>query len=238
MNTTISLDDLFNDIYYMDLLPTLAETGEEGQGDTCQAEPASSSCDALPAITTSSVTAPAITTTTTTTTAPAKDANIRALVSKTATAAKKSSPLKRTADQAELTLASAHGNKNEGYAGKEAAFNNNDDEDGGPVELTEEQIIERRERNREHAKRSRLRKKFLLESLQEQIHGLEEQLDRFKEALRTEIPDKAETIITSVCGEKDKFTPMPMPSGFGPVKTLMEPDFRLSTCMRNLYILV
>jgi Basic region leucine zipper len=239
MNTTISLDDLFNDIYYMDLLPTLAETGEEGQGETFQAEPASSSCDALPAITTSSVTQPAITTTTTTTIAPAEDAKIRALLSKTANATKKSSPLKRTADQAELTLASDNGNKNEGYAGKEAAaFNNNDDEDGGPVELTEEQIIERRERNREHAKRSRLRKKFLLESLQEQIHGLEEQLDRFKEALRTEIPDKAETIITSVCGEKDKFTPMPMPSGFGPVKTLMEPDFRLSTCMRNLYILV
>jgi Basic region leucine zipper len=107
--------------------------------------------------------------------------------------------------------------------------NHDDDDDGLTGELTEAQKIERRERNREHAKRSRLRKKFLLESLQEQIHGLEEQLDRFKQALRTEIPQKAEEIIKSVCGDKDKYTPLPMPSGFGPVKTLMEPDFRLST---------
>ena len=43
----------------------------------------------------------------------------------------------------------------------------------GEEELTEAQKLERRERNREHAKRSRLRKKFLLESLQEQINGLQ-----------------------------------------------------------------
>jgi Basic region leucine zipper len=215
MNTTISLDDLFNDIYYMDLLPILAETGGVGESETVKAEPAPSSCDALPAIASA---APAA----------AEDAKISAVSA--ANAKKISSPLKRSADQAELPVGS-NGGKNQGYAGTEAAENDADHEDGGPVELTEEQIIERRERNREHAKRSRLRKKFLLESLQEQIHGLEEQLDRFKEALRTEIPDKAETIITSVCGEKDKFTPMPMPSGFGPVKTLMEPDFRLSTCV-------
>jgi hypothetical protein len=35
-----------------------------------------------------------------------------------------------------------------------------------PRSMTDEQRIERRERNREHAKRSRIRKKFLLESLQ------------------------------------------------------------------------
>ena len=38
-----------------------------------------------------------------------------------------------------------------------------------PRDLTEEQRVERRERNREHAKRSRIRKKFLLESLQDQV---------------------------------------------------------------------
>jgi flagellar biosynthesis/type III secretory pathway protein FliH len=95
-------------------------------------------------------------------------------------------------------------------------------------ELTEQQKVERRERNREHAKRSRLRKKFLLESLQEQIHGLEEQIDGLKNVIKSELPDKAEEIIRTVCGDRQKFTPLPMPSGFGPVKTLMEPDFRLS----------
>ena len=101
---------------------------------------------------------------------------------------------------------------------------------GGNKELTEQQKIERRERNREHAKRSRLRKKFLLESLQEQIHGLEEQIEGFKQAIKREMPVRAEEIIKSVCGDKEKYTPLPMPSGFGPVKTLMEPDFRLSKC--------
>jgi hypothetical protein len=108
------------------------------------------------------------------------------------------------------------------------------DSDGdasGEGELTEQQKLERRERNREHAKRSRLRKKFLLESLQEQIHGLEEQLDGLKKALKTEVPDKAEQIIANVCGDKEKYVPLPMPSGFGPVKTLMEPDFRLMTAL-------
>ena len=98
-------------------------------------------------------------------------------------------------------------------------------------DLTEQQKLERRERNREHAKRSRLRKKFLLESLQDQIHGLEEQLDGLKNAIKVELPDKAEHIITTVCGNKDKYTPLPMPSGFGPVKTLMEPDFRLMSAL-------
>jgi len=102
---------------------------------------------------------------------------------------------------------------------------------GSSKDLTEQQKLERRERNREHAKRSRLRKKFLLESLQEQIHGLEEQINSLKNAIKTNIPDKAESIITSVCGDKEKYQPLPMPSGFGPVKTLMEPDFRLMTAL-------
>ena len=97
--------------------------------------------------------------------------------------------------------------------------------------LTEKQKLERRERNREHAKRSRLRKKFLLESLQEQIHGLQEQMEKFKDILKREMPDRADAVINEVCGNKEKYTPLPMPSGFGPVKTLMEPDFRLMSAL-------
>jgi PAS domain S-box-containing protein len=102
----------------------------------------------------------------------------------------------------------------------------------GPTEeLTEQQKLERRERNREHAKRSRLRKKFLLESLQEQIHALQEQIEAFKGVVRSDMPGKADAIISKICGDKDKFTPLPTPSGFGPVKTLMEPDFRLMSAL-------
>lgn len=50
-------------------------------------------------------------------------------------------------------------------------------------ELSEVQKVDRRERNREHAKRSRLRKKVLLESLQEQIHGLNSEIKTLKEGV-------------------------------------------------------
>lgn len=113
-------------------------------------------------------------------------------------------------------------------ADKKRSAKDADLEEDDSKELTEAQKLERRERNREHAKRSRLRKKFLLESLQEQIHELEEQITGLKDAIQTEIPHRAEAIIKTVCGDKEKYTPLPMPSGFGPVKTLMEPDFRLS----------
>jgi PAS domain S-box-containing protein len=106
-----------------------------------------------------------------------------------------------------------------------------EDIDGGSKELTAKQKLERRERNREHAKRSRLRKKFLLESLQEQIHALQEQMDKMKSAIKQELPHKADMIINGICGDKEKYTPLPMPSGFGPVKTLMEPDFRLMSAL-------
>jgi len=105
---------------------------------------------------------------------------------------------------------------------------NNQDKD---APLTDKQKLERRERNREHAKRSRLRKKFLLESLQEQIHGLQEQMEKLKEAIRQELPHKADSILQQILGEQEKYTPLPMPSGFGPVKTLMEPDFRLMSAL-------
>jgi PAS domain S-box-containing protein len=133
-------------------------------------------------------------------------------------------------------MAPPSNNNSNGDSGKKrtadsAQLKTNGDDDDDSKDLTEQQKLERRERNREHAKRSRLRKKFLLESLQEQIHGLEEQVSAFKKCIKEEVPDKAVQIITTICGDKDKFTPLPMPSGFGPVKTLMEPDFRLMSAL-------
>jgi len=98
-------------------------------------------------------------------------------------------------------------------------------------QLTDQQKVERRNRNREHAKRSRLRKKFLLESLQEQIHGLQSEIEDLKAVIKKEIPDKADSIMEKINGKQGQFTPLPMPSGFGPVKTLMEPDFRLMSAL-------
>jgi PAS domain S-box-containing protein len=128
---------------------------------------------------------------------------------------------KRSADDADLDNNDNNDNDH----------NIHDDDNDNVGNLTDKQKLERRERNREHAKRSRLRKKFLLESLQEQIHGLQEQMDKLKQVLKDEVPLKAETLIQTICGNRDKYTPLPMPSGFGPVKTLMEPDFRLMTAL-------
>ena len=58
--------------------------------------------------------------------------------------------------------------------------------------LTDAQKTERRERNREHAKRSRLRKKFLLESLQEQINGLQSENESLKSIIRAECGERGE----------------------------------------------
>lgn len=109
--------------------------------------------------------------------------------------------------------------------------------------LTESQKIERRERNREHAKRSRLRKKFLLESLQEQIEGLQGEIHTLKDIIKRELPGKAAELLKGLgdaddlgkddpsAPKKGSYTPLPMPSGFGPVKTLMEPDYRLMSAL-------
>jgi len=111
---------------------------------------------------------------------------------------------------------------------------NNPDNLLGTKKLTPQQKLERRERNREHAKRSRLRKKFLLESLQEQIYGLQSEIEKLKTIVREEVPNKAEDLLSKLDSyQKEKFTPLPMPSGFGPVKTLMEPDFRLMSSLSN-----
>jgi PAS domain S-box-containing protein len=125
-----------------------------------------------------------------------------------------------------------------------------DEEEGGistkpAAALTAAQKVERRERNREHAKRSRLRKKFLLESLQEQIDGLQSEIVSLRDIIKRELPDKAAELMRGLGGEYDGigdsddpsqprrggYTPLPMPSGFGPVKTLMEPDYRLMSAL-------
>mmetsp|Transcript_28169 Transcript_28169/g.40339 ORF Transcript_28169/g.40339 Transcript_28169/m.40339 type:complete len:324 (-) Transcript_28169:1817-2788(-) len=119
---------------------------------------------------------------------------------------------------------------------KKPQDDDNDSSDGGGKNLTQAQRVERRERNREHAKRSRLRKKFLLESLQEQIYGLQDEISQLKDIIKREVPDKAERLLTELDGKVNNggsYTPIPLPSGFGPVKTLIEPDFRLMSSLSN-----
>ena len=52
-----------------------------------------------------------------------------------------------------------------------------------------------RERNREHAKRSRVRKKFLLESLQQSVSALRGENEKLKAAIRENLSDEADLLL-------------------------------------------
>eukprot|EP00584_Thalassiosira_punctigera_P017682 CAMPEP_0172559148 /NCGR_PEP_ID=MMETSP1067-20121228/82746_1 /TAXON_ID=265564 ORGANISM="Thalassiosira punctigera, Strain Tpunct2005C2" /NCGR_SAMPLE_ID=MMETSP1067 /ASSEMBLY_ACC=CAM_ASM_000444 /LENGTH=454 /DNA_ID=CAMNT_0013348687 /DNA_START=35 /DNA_END=1399 /DNA_ORIENTATION=+ len=54
-----------------------------------------------------------------------------------------------------------------------------------------------KERNREHAKRSRIRKKFLLESLQQSVSLLKEENEKLKSAIRSHLGDKEANALLS-----------------------------------------
>ncbi|KAL7541779.1 hypothetical protein ACHAXR_011201, partial [Thalassiosira sp. AJA248-18] len=60
----------------------------------------------------------------------------------------------------------------------------------GGVKPEGQSKADRRERNREHAKRSRIRKKFLLESLQQSVSLLKEENEKLKSAIRSHLGDK------------------------------------------------
>jgi len=56
-------------------------------------------------------------------------------------------------------------------------------------------LIERRARNRDHARRSRLRKKFLLDSLKEQIERLKGEKEALKSIIKQELPASAARLL-------------------------------------------
>jgi PAS domain-containing protein len=79
---------------------------------------------------------------------------------------------------------------------------------GGPqmVGMTDQAIAERRQRNREHAKRSRVRKKFMLESLQEQVSALQRENQRLRLLVQDNIPQHAQQIIADCCTSSPLFS--------------------------------
>jgi len=61
--------------------------------------------------------------------------------------------------------------------------------------MSDKQKVERRERNREHAKRSRIRKKFLLESLQQSVSLLKEENEKLRNSIRAHLPEEADELL-------------------------------------------
>lgn len=65
--------------------------------------------------------------------------------------------------------------------------------------ISEQAMQERRQRNREHAKRSRVRKKFLLESLQAEVTQLQDENKGLRMLIQQKIPQHAAQIIDECC---------------------------------------
>lgn len=75
-------------------------------------------------------------------------------------------------------------------------------QEGGLSDYT---TAERRQRNREHAKRSRVRKKFLLESLQAEVRQLQSVNESLRMLVQSKIPQHAQQIINECCTKSPLF---------------------------------
>jgi len=98
--------------------------------------------------------------------------------------------------------------------------------------MTDQQRMERRERNREHAKRSRIRKKFLLESLLEQVESLRDENKGLRHAIRSHLPDEAHEVLESCITEESLLLAPDSAKHVLPTQQLMEPDFRLMMALQ------
>lgn len=106
----------------------------------------------------------------------------------------------------------------------------------GLQDLTEEQKAERRERNKEHAKRSRVRKKFLVESLQHSVRSMEEENQKLRGAIRTYLPCEADELLARCSAGPSVLATDPSNA----TQTLVDPDYglvkALQTAQRNFLI--
>nr|AML77777.1 putative LOV domain-containing protein [Dictyopteris undulata] len=98
-------------------------------------------------------------------------------------------------------------------------------------DLTEEQRTERRVRNREHAKRSRVRKKFLLDSLQQSVDALQAENDSLKGSIVQSLGDRGRTLVAE-CAPEDVggiITANPTQA----TKILDDPDYSLVKALQT-----
>mmetsp|Transcript_49215 Transcript_49215/g.96246 ORF Transcript_49215/g.96246 Transcript_49215/m.96246 type:complete len:551 (-) Transcript_49215:293-1945(-) len=72
--------------------------------------------------------------------------------------------------------------------------------------MSEQAVAERRQRNREHAKRSRVRKKFMLESLQEEVNKLQKVNTDLRMMVLEKLPDVAHAVIEECCAKSPLFS--------------------------------
>lgn len=105
--------------------------------------------------------------------------------------------------------------------------------------MSEQQKVERRERNREHAKRSRIRKKFLLESLQQSVTLLKDENEKLRQAIRSHLgAAEADELLGKQFGAGD--AGLIAASAMDANKVLDDPDFSfikaLQTAQQNFVV--
>jgi len=93
-------------------------------------------------------------------------------------------------------------------------------------------ILERRERNREHAKRSRSRKRFMLDSLLQQHLALQKENMALRQLLQEKLPDKADTIYKKCQIKIADFISSSIKDYQG-LSFLTEPDVRLGEVLTS-----
>jgi PAS domain S-box-containing protein len=87
-----------------------------------------------------------------------------------------------------------------------------------------------RERNREHAKRSRVRKKFLLESLQQSVNSLQFENEKLKGTIRDHLGPAADDLLCS-CAHKPGSLIASNPSDA--TRILDDPDYSLVKALQT-----
>ncbi|CAM9236406.1 unnamed protein product [Heterosigma akashiwo] len=87
----------------------------------------------------------------------------------------------------------------------------------------------RKQRNKEHAKRSRVRKKFLVDSLQQSIDLLEKENQKLRSCLSANLGPEAQSIIHADVTECSSL----IAHDFASAKVLEDPDFSLVTALQS-----
>lgn len=91
-------------------------------------------------------------------------------------------------------------------------------------------MIPSRERNREHAKRSRVRKKFLLESLQHSVRALEEENEKLRLAIKEHLQGDADDLLSQCSlGGPSLIAADPREA----TRTLDDPDYSLVKALQT-----
>lgn len=107
--------------------------------------------------------------------------------------------------------------------------------------MSDQQKSERRERNREHAKRSRIRKKFLLESLQSSVALLKEENEKLRGSIRQHLgDDQANELLTKENLAQASSNNLIASNSRDANKVLDDPDFSfikaLQTAQQNFVV--